>query len=216
MPMMFEDRKAYAIAEKKAAGDLAGLDPEQVASERNVSFDSTAGAFTVPFLSEELEVSFPAGQVRSREGRRLQGAVVVLVLHYLIYRGEPLRDSGWLAYRDMPGARHFASAFEQMAEERLALHFGSNPDRIEVPVRRLWGKPAETGERSFQIPVFPRLSVLVVFWPPSEVEGGSARILFPPNAPYYLHTEDLAALGVVLAERLVALDAGFESSGGVV
>jgi len=215
MPMMFEDRKAYAIAEKKAAGDLARLDPEQVACERGVSFDGAAGALTVTFLGEELVVSFPGGEVKSGDGRRLEGAVAVLVLHYLTYRGEPLRAKEWLAYRDMPGARHFASAFEQMAERKLADVFCEKPGRIEAPAKKMWGVPAGIGDRSFEIPVFPRLSLLVVLWAPSEVEDGSVRILFPPSAPHYLHSEDLAALGVVLAERLVAMDPGQEPVRGV-
>ena len=213
---MFEDRKAYTIAEKKAAEDLARLDPHKIVAERGVSFDDGSGTFTVPFLGQELEVSFPGGLVNSSDGRRLEGAVVVLVLHYLVYRGEPLRDQGWLAYRDMPRARHFASAFEQMAEQRMAGHFSDNPGGIEAPARELWGEPARMGDRSFDIPVFPRLSLLVVLWKPSEVEEGSARILFPPGAPHYLHSEDLAALGVVLAERMVGLDTRKQGpSGGV-
>jgi hypothetical protein len=216
MPMMFEDRKAYAIAEKKAAEDLAHLDPHKIVSERGVSFDDGSGAFTVPFLGQELEVSFPGGLVNSSDGRQLEGAVVVLVLHYLVYRGEPLRARGWLAYRDMPGARHFARAFEQMAEIRLADHFGDNPGGMEAPARELWGEPAGMGDGSVEIPVFPRLSLLVVLWKPSEVEVGSARILFPPSAPHYLHTEDLAALGVVLAERMVVLDTGKQGPSSVI
>jgi hypothetical protein len=207
MSMMFTERKAYAVAEKKAAGDLALRDPQMVAFERGVSFDGVTGAFAVPFLGEELVVSFPDGEVASGGARRLEGAVVVLVLHYLTYMGEPLRAEGWLAYRDMPAARHFASAFEEMAEKRLADHFRENPNRILAPARRLGGRPAEAGDLSFEIPVFARLSLLVVLWEPSEVEGGTARILFPPSAPFYLHPEDLAALGVVLAERLMELDA---------
>jgi len=166
-------------------------------------------------MGEELKVSFKGGVVKSGGGRRLEGAAVVLVLHYLTYRGEPLRASGWLPYRDMPGARHFASAFEQMAEERLAHHFGEGPGGIEGTAQKLCGEPAGLGDCSFEIPVFPRLSLLVVLWARSEVERGAAKILFPPSAPHYLHTEDLAVLGVVLAERMVASDAGHESFGVV-
>jgi hypothetical protein len=215
MSVMFAERNAYAIAEKKAVEDLARLDPQQVAAERGVGFDSDEGVFTVPFLGEEFKVSFKGGVVKGGGGRRLAGAALVLVLHYLTYRGEPLRTSGWLAYRDMPGARHFASAFEQMAEERLAYRFGEGHDGMEGPARKLWGEPAGLGDCSFEIPVFPRLSLLVVLWMHSEVEKGAAKILFPPSAPHYLHTEDLAALGVVLAERMVALDVGHESFGVV-
>ena len=207
-----EDKRTWR---GRKTGRIKPADPRETSTGFGIGCHISGNGFTVPFLGEEFEVSFPGGEVKSGGGRRLEGPVVVLVLHYLIYRGEPLRDSGWLAYRDMPGARHFASAFEQMAEQRLADHFGATPGWIEAPALELWGEPSAMGDRSFEIPVFPRFSLLVVLWAPSEVAGGSARILFPASAPYYLHTEDLAALGVVLAERLIALDAGRESIGGV-
>jgi hypothetical protein len=60
------------------------------------------------------------------------------------------------------------------------------------------------------INALPRLPLMVVLWPACEELRGEARILFRPSAPYYLHTEDLAALGVVAAERLIRLSEGLD------
>ena len=206
--MMFEDRKGYAIAERMAAEALRSIDPAQAAAERSVAFDAAAGVFTIPFLGAEVSVSFPDGKVTSASGRRLSGAVAILALHYLIYRGEPLRSEGWLAYRDMPGARHFASAFEDMAENRVAQTFGGDPGSLAGPAARLGGTPSDVGDASFELPAFPRLPVLLVLWGSCEGVGGSSRILFKPTAPFYLHSEDLAALGAVIADWLVSVKDG--------
>ncbi|MHB8897072.1 MAG: DUF3786 domain-containing protein, partial [Candidatus Geothermincolia bacterium] len=106
--MMFEDRKGYRIAERMAAEAVASIDPVAVASERGVEFDGDSGRFTIPFLGGKVYVSFPGGAVSQVDGSGLSGAAAILALHYLVYRGEPLGRQGWLAYRDMPGARHFA------------------------------------------------------------------------------------------------------------
>jgi len=208
VPMMFEDRKGYAIAERMAAEALGAIDPAQAAAERAVEFDAERGVFSIPFLGAEVYVSFPEGAVTSAGYKRLSGAVAILALHYLIYRGEPLRSEGWLAYRDMPGARHFASAFEDMAENRVAEAFGHDPGSLAGPAARLGGRQADVGDASFELPAFPRLPVLLVLWGSCEGVEGSSRILFKPTAPFYLHSEDLAALGAVIADWLVAVKDG--------
>jgi hypothetical protein len=205
VPMMFEDRKGYAIAERMAAEALRSVDPAQAGAARSVDFDAERGVFTVPLLGSEVFVSFPDGAVIGAHDRRLSGAIAILALHYLIYRGEPLRTEGWLAYRDVPGARHFASAFEDMAENRIAGAFGGDPATLSGPAGRLGGTPSDGGDASFELPAFPRVPVLLVLWGACEGEEGSARILFKPTAPFYLHSEDLAALGAVIADWLVAV-----------
>ncbi len=205
-PMMFEERRAYAIAETKAKAELALLDPALVASEKAVHFDGDKGLFTVPFFSADFTVSFPSGSVAT-DGGSVSGAAAVLVLHYLIYQGEPLRSEGWLAYRDMPGARHFASAFEAMAEDHLASYFNGRSADFEAACCKLGGAPGEIEGRSFVLRALPRVPLMVVLWPADDAGGASSRILFPPGAPYYYHSEDLAALGVVAAERIIGADA---------
>ena len=207
LSMMFEERGAYQIAVSKAIEDLGGIDPGPAAAERGVQYDADQGLFRMEFLREALTVGFPGGEVRGPGDERLSGAVVVIALHYLTYRGEPLRAEGWLAFRDMPGGRVFSSAFEQMSEEKLAFRFGASPDEFAAAALRLGGEPAESGEFSFLIPALPRLPLHVILWPECEGVEGAARVLFPPRAPYYLHTEDLAALGAVAAERLIAVGA---------
>jgi len=206
--MMFEDRKGYAIAERMAAEALGTIDPAQAAAERAVDFNAERGVFTIPFLGAEVYVSFPGGVVTSAGDKKLSGAVAILALHYLIYRGEPLRSEGWLAYRDMPGARHFAGAFEDMAENRIAEAFGRDLGSLAAPAARLGGTPSDTGDASFELPAFPRVPVLLVLWGYCEGVEGTSRILFKPTAPFYLHSEDLAALGAVIADWLVAVKDG--------
>jgi hypothetical protein len=205
VPMMFEDRKGYAIAEQIAAEAIASVDPDIVVAERAVDFDAEEGVFTIPFLGTNVFVSFPQGVVSGEDDRRLSGAVAILALHYLIYRGEPLQLQGWLAYRDMPGARHFESAFEDMAERRISGYFGDDPSQLTRAAATLGGTRSDTGDTSFVIPALPRVPLLVVLWGACEGVEGSSRILFKPSAPFYLHSEDLAALGAVTAERLIAV-----------
>ena len=103
-PMLFEDRKGYRIAREMAVEALAAVDPEMAASERGVDYDPERSLFTIPFLGTYLYVAFPSGEVAMASRERV-GALAILAPHYLVYHGEPLRKEGWVAYRDMPGAR---------------------------------------------------------------------------------------------------------------
>jgi hypothetical protein len=204
-PMMFEDRRGYAIAERMAAGAMPEVDPDSAASERGVSFDEAAGRFTIPMLGSDVMVTWPGGEVLGPSDQKLSGAMAILALHYLQYRGEPLCGQGWQAYRDMPGARQFASAFEALAENRIADSFGADPAGLLGAAAHIGAAPADTGDASVEIQAFPRVPLMVILWGECEGVGASVRILFRPSAPYYLHSEDLAALGAVVADRLVLL-----------
>lgn len=205
MSMMFEDREAYAIAEALAAGRIADLDPELTASERGVEFDANKGLFRVPLLGTTVEVAFPGGGARRTCGEKLTGALAVVSMHYLYYRGEPVRAQEWLAYRELPGGREFSRAFESMAEARLGRALGARPEDFRRVAELLGGGKAGVSEHSFVVPALPRVPLMVVLWPAGEREEGASRILFKPSAPYYLHTEDLAALGILCAERMIGL-----------
>lgn len=209
--MMFEDRKAYETALRLAAEALGSTDPALAARERSVAYDGAAGLFTVPFIGGPVFVGFPSGDVRNADGAPLSGAVAVLALHYLVYRGEPLRKAGWLAYRDMPGARQFSVAFESMAQETIARRFDREPEAFRAAASALGGVPSGVAPLSFVFDALPKVPIASVLWEAAEGHPGSAPLLFKPSAPFYLHSEDLAALGVVLAERLVSVAGGREN-----
>jgi hypothetical protein len=92
-----------------------------------------------------------------------------------------------------------------MAEDQIADRFGEEPAKLEKAVLATGGGRSILAEFAFEIPALPRVPVTVVLWPACEGIGATARILFKPGAPYYFHSEDLAALGVVTAERLTSL-----------
>jgi len=106
--------------------------------------------------------------------------VAVIALHYLAYRGEPVRSSGWLAYRDMPMGRDFSRAFEVDGRGASAERFGQRPRDFELAALAIGGLPGDAGDHSFVIPALPRLPLMVVLWPACEDVGGAARILFQP------------------------------------
>lgn len=206
MSILFEDRGAYRIAEEKARKVVSELLPEVVAAERKIKYDSEAGKFIFAFFDREIFVTYPEGAVLMSGGKRVSGAVAVVALHYLMYSGEPVEGHGWLPYRDMPGARHFSTAFESMAESRLSAYFGNKPERFVRSAVALGGVGEDVGDASFVVPALPRVPLLIAMWFATDEFPAAAKIYYKPNASYYLHSEDLAVIGVLAVDRLIEID----------
>jgi len=204
--ILFEDRRAYQIAEEKARKVISKLTPEIVAAERKVEYDAEERKFSLRLFDQEIRITYPDGVVLAESGSRVSGAVAVVALHYLFYSGEPVAGHGWLPYREMPGARHFCRAYEQMAETRLSAYFGNKPERFAVCAGALGGEREDIGESSFLIYALPRIPLLIAMWFATDEFASEAKIYYQPNASYYLHTEDLAVIGVLAVDRLIRMD----------
>ncbi len=213
MSILFEQRDAYRIAEEKARKAIAELSPEVIAAERKVLYDSGAGRFVFMFFDREVFITYPEGIVLMAQGSRVSGSVAVVALHYLVYTGEPVKGEGWLPYLDMPGARHFCAALESRTESRLSEYFGESPERFSSAARALDGNEGDVGDASYVIYALPRIPLLVGMWFAIDEFPGAAKIYYQPNAPYYLHSEDLAVIGVLAVDRLIRIDS--KLSGGL-
>jgi len=200
--MLFEERNAYGVAIEKARCELKDIDPEARAIERAIDFDLSSAVFSIPLLGSVINVSYPDGNV-CEEGREVTGAVAVIALHYITYTGKPVNRSGWLAYRDLPGARQFSYTFEEMSERKIAKRFAFDLEGLQKSSKFLDFKNHEVGDFSIEVKALPRVPILLVVWKASEEQTGEAKILFHPSAPFYLHPEDLAVLGILFAERLI-------------
>jgi hypothetical protein len=88
-----------------------------------------------------------------------------------------------------------------MFEDRDAYAIAESKSKAVKAVAGL--DPALTADYSFVLPALRRVPLMVILWPACEEVGGAVRMLFRRSAPYYLHSEDLAALGIVAAERLI-------------
>lgn len=126
----------------------------------------------------------------------------VLALRYItLADGVPV-SGRWIAYRDLPGGRFYASTLVPTVERPLADLYGRRRGALGEAARELGGERADFGDESYIFRPFPRTPLLVVLhWGDEEFEPG-CRLLFDSCCSHYLNTDDLKVLATQVAAFL--------------
>ena len=161
----------------------------------------------IPFLNRTYAVSYPdfifTDSVDSGQSVPLQEQV--LILHYLAAAG-PLQPTGrWIAYREIPGAAFYFSAFVKRAIDPLKKVFGNDISALKKAAARLNGKPIAAGDAGFEFLVLPRVPLQMILWEGDAEFSAEGNILFDENAADILSPEDAAWLAGMVVYRLMAL-----------
>jgi len=199
--------ETYGPALEKARRELIRLDPVQAAVRAGATYGAlgpTHGRLLLPFFGTACHVLWPAGTVqRAADGQPVDISTQLILLHYLLAAdGTPMADQ-WIAFRNLPGALGYDSAFQGRATLRLVQAFGTNKLAFETAARALGGERLAFGNASFNFRVLPCLWLGVVLYLADDEFPASANVLFDASASHYLPTEDLAVLGGILAGQLL-------------
>lgn len=194
--------REFEEATRRAREELARRDPAITATSAGAAYSYPERAFTLPCLGGEARVSFPGGEV-SLNGGPVEGALPLIVLHYLLGAQalEPARE--WIAYRDLPGARYHEGAFRAEVEAPLALALEGRAEAIDAWAKEMGLESTEHGGISFVWSALPRVPLLFVLNPPDEEFPAEARVFYDATAPSHLPTEDLEALAELAAHRVI-------------
>lgn len=194
------------IAAKKLAVEKLASEPLEAIAARG-GFEKTAGGgFHVPFLGRTYRVSYPEFDFGLLEDPKKEVPIQeqVLILHYLM---APLETSSgnWVAYREIPGATFYFSAFVKRAVDPLKKMFGSDVTLLQKPAEILGGIPIDAGDAGYEFQLFPRVPIQLVLWEGDEEFPAEANILFDDSIGSLLSPEDIAWLAGMLVYRLMGL-----------
>lgn len=194
--------REFEEATRRARGELARRDPAVMASSAGAVYSYPERSFTLQSMGGEARVSFPGGEV-SMDGEPVEGALPLIILHYLTgARGtEPARE--WIAYRDLPGARYHDSSFRAEVELPLAQALQEKAEDIRAWVEKQGLERSDHGSISFIWHALPRVPLLFVLNPADEEFPAEARVFYDATAPSHLPTEDLEVLAELAARRLI-------------
>jgi len=129
----------------------------------------------------------------------------VLILHYMSAAKSVLPTGNWIAYREIPGASFYFSAFVQRAIDPLKKVFGNNIDGLATAAPKINGKPIDIGDAAFEFRVFPKVPLQMIIYQGDEEFPPEANILFDATAGEFLSPEDAAWLAGMVVYRLMAL-----------
>ncbi len=164
-------------------------------------------AFRVPFLNRTYRVGFPDFQFVDMAGEATPVPLQeqVLILHYMSALKPLLPADHWIAYREIPGASFYFSAFVKRAIDPLKNVFGKNVAPLVSAASMLYGKPIDIGDAGFEFRVFPKVPMQIIVYAGDDEFEPEANILFDAAAGEFLSPEDAAWLAGMVVYRLMAL-----------
>ena len=180
-----------------AVRKLRAQSPEQIA---RLGAEPAGDGCRLRVLDDTLEVCRDTGSVRTSAGRDVRPQWRILVLHYLTCGADPQPAPPALTFADLPDARAYARVYHGRVVERLCATAGRNAETLRAAAATLGARPADGGDLAFDIDVFPRLSVRLIWYAGDDELPPSATVLLPSNIRSMLCLEDI----VVLSERVVS------------
>lgn len=196
----------YFNAKKIAVEKLAKESIDDIASFSG--FDILDNdKFQIPFLNRTYMVTYPDFEFSDVADTDADVPIQeqVLILHYMSAMKSIGSLGSWIAYREIPGASFYFSAFVKRAIDPLKQVFGKNIAAFTGAAEKINGKRIDIGDAGFEFQVFPKVALQMIIHEGDEEFEPEANILFDANAGEFLSPEDAAWLAGMVVYRLMAL-----------
>ena len=194
----------YITARKLSLEILSGKDPVAVAKRAGyiLNRDNTIG---MPFLDHSYRFCPCKGIVLDENGQEAPLPEQVLLLHYLASESDATPTGEWVAFREIPGASFYFSAFTKRAIDPLKKVFGANPPGFLSSAQKIGAKPIEAGDAGIELAVFPRVPLRMILYTGDDEFPPEAVICFDASAGSILSPEDLAWLASMPVYRMIGM-----------
>ena len=180
---------------------FAAADPAALSERSRVPYAD--GRFSLTLMGRPVTVSWPEMVARFTDDGQETASNTRILLARLILEGTLVGATGnMLAYTDMPWGNVYAQQFRGRCILRLAGTYGSNLPGFEAAAARIAAAPAPGGDRAFDVPFLPGLTVRLLLWEGDEEFRPTAQILFSDNFSSAFSAEDIAVVGDVLLNAM--------------
>lgn len=204
MPDLLERKKPSSLDDviRSAWRELESRNPRKVADHSIGELKDSV--LELPFLGQRYSIDFEKQEVRNEDGSITNRFFATLILHYLVGVDESGLTGDLVSFRDFWGGEAYYGAFMRRAIQPIKEAFANSPQELEILARKIGGRKADHGDISVEIPVFPKIPLVIIIWKGDDEIPSTANILFDRVAGRILHTEDLAAIGELTAKMLIS------------
>ena len=180
---------------------FAAADPAALSERSRVPYAD--GSFSLTLLGRPVTVSWPDMVARFEDDGRETASNTRILLARLLLEGTLAPSRGaLLAYTDMPWGNVYAQQFRGRCILRLAGTYGSNLAGFDSACERVAGTAAGSGDRSYDLPFLPGMTVRLILWEGDEEFRPTAQILFSDNFSAAFSAEDIAVAGDILLNAM--------------
>jgi hypothetical protein len=188
---------------EKAWDDIGHMNAREMCQLAGVPPPDSKGHIWVPLLGENFSVDIEAEEVRLSGTEPARPDKGLIVLHYLIGAMSITPTGNLVSFRELQGGDVYWKAYEGRSITRLQDFFGNRAEALHDAVRGLKHKKAPMGDAGYVIEALPKVPVTVAIWAADDELPASANVLWDETVKYYLHTEDIAVLGGIVASELI-------------
>lgn len=200
-----EDVGSYKNTYEHTLKIFASQDPQSMAQNSGTKFDPEKSVFTLLSLGQELNIKFPEGTIWfGGTNHTPLWEWRLIVLNHLARADDAPPAGSLIAYRETENGSVFNSAFYNMAIAPLIESISDKPaGKIKKACLELGAQLREGADVCTVFDFLPRFPVTVKIWLQDDELAGSANFLFDAGANHYLHTEDIAVVGSLIATFLI-------------
>lgn len=188
---------------EKAWDDLRHMNIPEMCHLAAVPPPDSHGHVWVPLLGENFAVHIEEKKVLLVGTEPARPDKGLIVLHYLIGAMSIEPTGNLVSFRELKGGDVYWKAYEGRSITRLQDSFGQRPEALHEAVKGMEHKKAAMGDVGYVITALPKVPVTVAVWGSDDELPASANVLWDETVKYYLHTEDVAVLGGIVASELI-------------
>ena len=195
------------LSARQLAKDKLAADAYELLLTRSGFEPAEGRALRIPFLNRIYRLVYPEFEFTdvAAEDKDVPLQEQIIILHYLLADSHGMPSGDWVAYREIPGATFYFSAFAKRALEPLKKVFGQNLTGFKAAAARLSGAPVGFGDAAYEFQVLPKVPIRLILHSGDEEFPAEANILFDRSIGWQLSPEDIAWLAGMLVYRLIAL-----------
>jgi len=154
------------------------------------------------FFDNEYVIILEDERIIALDGNAPNPFFEAIILHYLVNAKDIEPAGKMISFRVLEGGIIYYDAFHSRTIAPMIDRFGNSPQELLAAGELMKGVPMEMGDVAVTIRIFPRLSVTIVLWEGDDELAPNVNMLFDSTAGYHLPTEDMAALGSIIASQL--------------
>ena len=198
---MRDDSGNLGSSLEKAWKDLKRFDMEEIAEKSGAETDCEG--LVLEFLGTHYRIYLENEEVKTRDGKATNPFFEAIILHYLVESKDFPVSGKHISFREIYGGDIYFGAFYNRTIAPIIERFGMDPEGLVKGGEKMGGTVVEKGDAAVKIPVFPKVYYLFVVWKGDDEVAPSANVLFDSTIGYNLPTEDISALGSMIAGQLI-------------
>jgi len=157
----------------------------------------------IEFMGTEYVVSVENESLTLNDGSGTNPFFEAIILHYLVNAKDIPKGDRKITFRELDGGGFYYGAFYNRTIAPLIDRFGEDPGKLIPAGLKAGGSVIDMGDAAVKIAIFPKISLYVVLWEGDDEVAPNVNVLFDSTSGYHLPTEDMAALGSMVASQLI-------------